>query len=100
MSMMLTLTLLAALTPAQGQIENARARIGAGVAPAAGYTSLAVGLTRRARETGDAAYYDQAILALDEAERNAADRRLGPDGSPRVRHSASLHRALPALPRR
>jgi len=67
MSMLMMMTLLAVLTPAQGQIESARARIDSGIAPADGYTALAVGLTRRARETGDAAYYDQAILALDQA---------------------------------
>lgn len=69
MSLILTLALMTAMTPAEMQIQTARARIEAGGTGARAYDSLAIGLTRRARETGDVSYYDEAIEALDEALR-------------------------------
>ena len=52
-------------SPAQRQIDAARATIQSRPADLKGYNSLAVGLTRRARETGDTAYYEEAWKALE-----------------------------------
>ncbi len=46
------------------QIEAASSRIRVGDASASTYSSLAIGFTRRARETGDASYYERALDAL------------------------------------
>ncbi len=54
-------------TPAEIQIADARSRIEGGRADARAYDALAVGLTRRARESGDTLYYDRALEALHQA---------------------------------
>ncbi len=65
-----------ALSPALAAIREAERRLGSGeVRTAAAHRDLAVALTRRARETGDAAFYDEALRALENAE------RLEPDGA-------------------
>ena len=69
-------------SPAQRQIDAARATIQSRPADLKGYNSLAVGLTRRARETGDTAYYEEAWKALDLA------RRLDPNNRQTLRISA------------
>jgi tetratricopeptide (TPR) repeat protein len=56
------------VSPAELQISKARARIASGP-NAAGYNSLAIGYTRRARETGDSSYYERALAALEESLR-------------------------------
>ncbi|HEV8701150.1 MAG TPA: tetratricopeptide repeat protein [Candidatus Polarisedimenticolia bacterium] len=58
-----------ALSPAETQIRAAQERIAARRADSHAYLSLAAGLTRRARETGDGSYYDRALEALAEARR-------------------------------
>jgi tetratricopeptide (TPR) repeat protein len=50
-------------------VERARERIASGPARVADYTDLAMGLARRARETGDSSLYDEAMLALGQAVR-------------------------------
>lgn len=57
------------ISPAQAQIETARAALQRQPSSVKDFNSLAVGLTRRARETGDAAYYQEATKALEEAHR-------------------------------
>lgn len=51
-------------------IRIARDRIASGGADAKSYNALAVGLTRKARETGDPSYYDRALEALARSERS------------------------------
>ena len=85
MFMNLTMVLLAmtpALSPAQSQIESALAEIRSGRTGPAAYNSLASGFTRRARETGDAAWYDRALTALGESA------RLDPDNLATLRITA------------
>ena len=69
-------------SPAQRQIDAARATIQSRPADLKGYNSLAVGLTRRARETGDTAYYEEAWKALELA------RHLDPNNRQTLRISA------------
>ena len=57
------------ISPAQAQISAARAALQRQPSSVKNFNSLAVGLTRRARETGDVAYYQEAAKALEEAER-------------------------------
>ena len=67
-----TATLAAATSPgspAQRQIDAARSALEQQPASVKSFNSLAVGLTRRARETGDVAYYEQALQALEAAAR-------------------------------
>jgi tetratricopeptide (TPR) repeat protein len=71
-----------AATPAQKQIDEARAVLAIRPGDVKKLNSLAVGLTRRARETGDPSYYDQAWQALEEA------RRRNPDSLETLRISA------------
>ena len=54
-------------TPAERAAESARRTIAAAPGKADGYTELALALARRARETADPGFYDQANAALDEA---------------------------------
>jgi tetratricopeptide (TPR) repeat protein len=54
-------------SPAEAQIGAARARIASGRPDAKTYQGLAIGLTRRARETGDVSYYAEASEALIQA---------------------------------
>jgi tetratricopeptide (TPR) repeat protein len=54
-------------SPAQKQIEAARSALALRPDDVRRLNSLAVGLTRRARETGDPAYYDEAWKALQDA---------------------------------
>ncbi len=56
-------------SPALAQISAARAALQRQPSSVKDLNSLAVGLTRRARETGDAAYYQEATKALEEAHR-------------------------------
>jgi len=63
----------AASSPAEAQIGAARARIASGRPDVKAYQALAIGLTRRARETGDVSYYVEASDALS----NAASREPG-----------------------
>jgi len=58
-----------AATPAQMQIDAARSALERQPTSVKNFNSLAVGLTRRARETGDVAYYQEAVKTLQEAER-------------------------------
>lgn len=67
---------------AEDQIRTALGRIQAGAKGWREYNSLAIGLTRRARETGDPGYYDRALGALDEAI------RLDPENADALRVSA------------
>jgi tetratricopeptide (TPR) repeat protein len=71
-----------AATPAQLQIDAARAALSRQPGSVKSLDSLAVGLTRRARETGDTAYYEEASKALEEA------RRLDPGSRQTLRISA------------
>ncbi|MCI0568160.1 MAG: tetratricopeptide repeat protein, partial [Acidobacteria bacterium] len=57
------------ISPAQAQIDTARAALQRQPSSVKDFNSLAVGLTRRARETGDVAYYQEATKALEEAHR-------------------------------
>jgi tetratricopeptide (TPR) repeat protein len=57
------------ITPAQAQIDAALSALKLQPASVKSFNSLAVGLTRRARETGDVAYYQEAMRALEEADR-------------------------------
>jgi len=59
----------ASVSPADLQIRAARERIDSGKADARSYNSLAVGLTRKARETGDPSFYGKALEALTGARR-------------------------------
>jgi len=63
----------ATMTPAEIQMQEARSRIETGASTAKSYTDLAIGMTRRARETGDAVWYDRAVEALDRALAIAPD---------------------------
>lgn len=54
-------------TPAERAAESARRTIAAAPGKADGYTELALALARRARETADPGFYDQANAALDTA---------------------------------
>ncbi|MGI8602964.1 MAG: hypothetical protein ACR2OZ_08170 [Verrucomicrobiales bacterium] len=54
-------------TPAQVKIAAAREAIQTNPANFQGYNSLALALTRRARETGNPEFYDQAAVALQES---------------------------------
>ncbi|HEV8335837.1 MAG TPA: tetratricopeptide repeat protein [Candidatus Polarisedimenticolia bacterium] len=54
-------------SPAEAQIGAARARIASGRPDVKTYQALAIGLTRRARETGDVSLYSEASEALSEA---------------------------------
>jgi tetratricopeptide (TPR) repeat protein len=56
-------------SPAQIQIDAARAALVRRPDSVKSLNTLAVGLTRRARETGDAALYQDAMQALSEADR-------------------------------
>jgi tetratricopeptide (TPR) repeat protein len=56
-------------SPAQRQIDAARSALEQQPASVKSFNSLAVGLTRRARETGDVVYYQQAMQALEAAAR-------------------------------
>ena len=56
--------------PADRLIRIARDRIASGGADSQNYNALAVSLTRKARETGDPSYYDQALEALGRSERS------------------------------
>ena len=56
-------------SPAERQIESAQAALAKQPDSVKSLDSLAVGLTRRARETGDVAYYQKAADALEKAER-------------------------------
>jgi tetratricopeptide (TPR) repeat protein len=58
-----------ASTPAQKQIDEARQALAIRPDDVKRLNALAVGLTRRARETGNPSYYDQAWQALEEAGR-------------------------------
>ncbi len=57
----------AGISPAQQQIEAARETIRRSPDEARGYQELAIGLTRRARETGEASWYEKAAQALESA---------------------------------
>ena len=70
------------LSPAESQIGSALLRIQSGHMETSAYNKLASGLTRRARETGDAAYYNRALEALE------ASLRLDPDNLETLRISA------------
>ncbi len=61
------------LSPAELAAVQARARIEQSPESSAGHTDLALALSRRARETADPAFYEQAHAALDRA------RELDPD---------------------
>ncbi len=63
-ALFLTPTPAPGATPAEMQIEAASSRIRAGSADAHTYNTLAMGFTRRARETGDGGYYVRALDAL------------------------------------
>jgi tetratricopeptide (TPR) repeat protein len=56
-------------TPAERQIERARADLSAHPGQVKSLNALAVALTRRARESGDTRYYEEAMQALEEARR-------------------------------
>lgn len=58
-------------SPAEKRIAGARQAIESNPARYENYNDLALALARRARETGDAAYYDQAEKALEESFRLA-----------------------------
>jgi tetratricopeptide (TPR) repeat protein len=58
-------------TPAEVAIKAARARIAKQPSRADGYNDLAMSLARRARETADPAFYEQAAAALVESRRIA-----------------------------
>jgi tetratricopeptide (TPR) repeat protein len=70
------------LSPAQAQIDTARAALQRQPSSVKDFNSLAVGLTRRARETGDVAYYQEATKVLEEAH------RLDPENRQTLRISA------------
>ena len=56
-------------SPAEFQIETAQRALQKQPDSVKHLDALAVGLTRRARETGDAAYYEKAAQAIEKAER-------------------------------
>lgn len=61
-------------TPAESQIAVAEERVQSRPQDSAGHRELAVALTRRARETGDASYYERALTSLARArERREAE---------------------------
>jgi tetratricopeptide (TPR) repeat protein len=74
-------------SPADRQIGAAELRLSSGRPDAAGYNALAIGFTRKARETGDTSFYERALEALEaslaleprnpEASRIAAWVRMG-----------------------
>lgn len=57
----------AGISPAERQIEAARETIRRRPDDVRGYNELAIGFTRKARETGETAWYDRAAQALDSA---------------------------------
>jgi tetratricopeptide (TPR) repeat protein len=61
------------LTPAQQQIAWAESAISADAGRAQPYNDLAVACVRRARETGDSSYLDQADTALQASTKRAPD---------------------------
>lgn len=63
----------AALTPAEQKIQSARQAIAKSPARADGHNALALALARRARETADPAYYDQALQSLERSLEIAPD---------------------------
>jgi len=73
---------LSPASPAEIQIDLARSALERDPANARSLNSLAIGLTRRARETGDTACYDEAWKTLQEA------RRLDPENRETLRISA------------
>jgi tetratricopeptide (TPR) repeat protein len=60
-----------ALTPAEKRIEAARKAIAKDPSQHSAYNDLAMALARRARETSDPAWYDQAARALEDSLRLA-----------------------------
>ncbi|HEU5220082.1 MAG TPA: tetratricopeptide repeat protein, partial [Gemmatimonadales bacterium] len=63
----------AVASPAELQIARARADLQAHPAQVKSLNALAVALTRRARETGDVHYYEEAAQALEQARRAVPD---------------------------
>jgi tetratricopeptide (TPR) repeat protein len=60
-------------SPAEMQIERARAELEAHPGRVKSLNALAVALTRRARESGDTRYYEDAAQALEQASRSEPD---------------------------
>ncbi len=63
----------AVASPAEQQIAQARTDLQAHPSRVKSLNALAVALTRRARETGDVHYYEEAAQALEQARRAAPD---------------------------